>query len=302
MKRAIASFCLLAVAFLGGCSKQAADCSGPDALAAVIPIVQERIGHKTRDRIRSTDGSRPASTSRVRAAVAQAAMTIVDVRTTQSDPNSTRRFCVGRLKVTIPAALLQEADRARQAAGANTVSQLAANSEIDRNADAFTADIEYNVQPTDDGGRIYAEIENSDGYVNFLSEVFSAYLLRPVVEQARREQDQALADQQRIEQQQRQEQEAALAEQRAAMVDQARSENRLASQTINAVWRAIPADTRGQLQEMQRAWIRRKNADCRIEGASASTNPQENEAARLRCDTRMTNERSNYLRQYATGY
>lgn len=299
MKHVIPVFCVLAVTLLGGCSGQAADCSGEDAFAAVIPIVQERIVEKTRQQIRQTDGSRPASNSRVRATVSQATMTISDVRTTQSDPNSTRRFCVGRLKVTIPAQVLQEADRGRQAAGTNTVSELADNSDIDRNADAFTSDIEYNIQPTDDGNRIYAEIENSDGYVNFYSEVLAFYLLRPVVERARAERDRATAEQQRIEQEQQREQEAAVAEQRGAILAQARSEHRLAEQTINEVWRAVPPNLREQLLEMQRAWIRRKNADCRIESASVSTEPQEREAARLRCNTRVTNDRIRYLRQYA---
>lgn len=301
MKRVIVTFCLLAATFLGGCNRQAADCSGVGAFAAVIPIVQERIVEKTRERIRQADGTRPASNSRVRATVNQAAMTISDVRTTQSDPNSTRRFCVGRLKVTIPPQVLQEADRGRQAAGTNTVSELADNSDIDRNADAFTSDIEYSIQPTDDGNRIYAEIENSDGYVNFYSEVLAFYLLRPVVERARAERDRATAEQQRIEQEQQREQEAAVAEQRGAILAQARSEHRLAEQTINEVWRAVPPNVREQLLEMQRAWIRRKNADCRIESASVSTEPQEREAARLRCNTRVTNDRIRYLRQYA-GY
>lgn len=302
MKRLIAAACLLAVTLLAGCNRQtAAECSAEDSFTAVIPIVQNRIVEKTRQRIRQTEGAPPASNSRVRATVNQAAMTITDVRTTQADPNSTRRFCVGRLKITIPAQVLQEADRGRQAAGTNTISELADASDIDRNADAFTADIEYNVQPTDDGNRIYAEIENSDSYVNFASEVLAFYLLRPAVEQARVERDRAAAEQQRIEQQQQQEQEAALAEQRGAILDQARSENRLAEQTINEVWRAVPANVREQLLENQRAWIRRKSADCRIESASASTQPQEREAARLRCDTRVTNDRVRALRQYA-GY
>jgi uncharacterized protein YecT (DUF1311 family) len=301
MKPVVVGLSILALLILSGCSKTAADCGGADALATVIPLVQHKLEEKTSERLRSSDGSPPASLSRVRATVAQAAMRIEDVRTTQSDPNSTRRFCMGRLKVVIPAAVLQEADRGRQAAGANTVSQLADSSRIERDADAFVADIEYSVQPTDDGTHIYAEIENSDGYINYFAEVLASYLLRPVVEQARLEQERAAAAQQQAQEQQQRAQDAAVAEQRGAILDQARSENRLVVQTINAVWGNIPKETRDQLLDMQRAWIRRKHADCQIESASASTDPQEQEAARLRCDTRVTNERINYLRQYSTG-
>ena len=85
------------------------------------------------------------------------------------------------------------------------------------------------------------------------------------------------------------------------VIDDSNSRFTFVEQTINEVWRAVPANIREQLLEMQRAWIRRKNADCRIESATVSTDPQEREAARLRCDTRVTNDRIRYLRQYA-GY
>lgn len=299
MIRGATFLALIVMTALGGCSPQAADCGAAQSIASVVPLIQERVQERTRQRIRSADASRNASLSRVRAVVTQAALTIIDIRTTQSDPNSTRRFCVGRLKATIPAQVLQEAERGRQAANAGTISELADGADIDRNADAFTMDIEYSVQPTDDGGRIYAEVENSDTYVNFLADVFASYLMRPAIERARQEQDRAAAEQQRLQQAQQREQETALAEQRAATLDQARSELRLSEQNINAVWGAIPQDVRRQLLEMQRAWNRRKGADCRIESAGVSTDTQEREAARFRCETRMNNERSNFLRQYA---
>ena len=302
MNRIVLHMVLLGFVLLGGCSKGSVDCSSEASFAAVIPLVQEKIDQKTRDRVRAANSDQPIATSRVRPAVRQANFTIVDVRTTQQDPNSTRRFCVGRLKVTIPPAVVQEADRGRQAAGLGTMLQLAEGSDVDRDGGAFVQELRYNVQPTDDGNRIYAELEEADGVANFFAEAFAFYLLRPVVEQARIEEDRQAAEQRRLEQQQQQEQEAALAEQRAAIVQQARSENRLSEQTINAIWRGIPPDTRSQLLEMQRAWLRRRVADCRIEAASASTQPQEREAARLRCDTRMTNDRIAYLRQFASGY
>jgi uncharacterized protein YecT (DUF1311 family) len=301
MKSAMMGLSMLALFILAGCSKPAADCGSAESVATVIPLIQHKLEEKTSDLLRSSNSEATASLSRVRATVAQAAMRIEDIRTTQSDPNSTRHFCMGRLKVVIPAAVLQEADRGRQAANANTVSQLADSSRIERDADAFVADVEYNVQPTDDGTHIYAEIENFDGYVNFYAQVLTSYLLRPVVEQARLEQERAAAAQQQAQEQQQRAQNAAIAEQRGAILDQARAENRLAVQTINAVWGNIPKPTRDQLIDMQRAWIRRKHADCQIESASASTDPQEQEAARLRCDTRVTNDRINYLRQYSTG-
>ena len=303
MNRIVLHTTLLAFVLLSGCSKGSVDCSGEASFAAVIPLVQEKIDQKTRDRVRAANGNQPIATSRVRAAVRQANFTIVDVRTTQQDPNSTRRFCVGRLKVNDPS---RGASRKPIADVRPPVSAPWFNWRKAATSTVMVAlssrRLRYNVQPTDDGNRIYAELEEADGVANFFAEAFAFYLLRPVVEQARIEEDRQAAEQRRLEQQQQQEQEAALSEQRAAILQQARSENRLSEQTINAIWRSIPPDTRSQLLEMQRAWLRRRVADCRVEAASASTQPQEREAARLRCDTRMTNDRIGYLRQFASGY
>jgi uncharacterized protein YecT (DUF1311 family) len=46
---------------------------------------------------------------------------------------------------------------------------------------------------------------------------------------------------------------------------------------------------------MQRAWVRKKTADCNIEAAGASTEALPKEAARLRCDTRLTTTRISEL-------
>jgi uncharacterized protein YecT (DUF1311 family) len=64
----------------------------------------------------------------------------------------------------------------------------------------------------------------------------------------------------------------------------AKTDNQLATQTIGATWKAIPDGVRHQLPPAQRAWIAKKTADCRVEAASSSTNPQEQEIARLGCD------------------
>jgi uncharacterized protein YecT (DUF1311 family) len=80
-----------------------------------------------------------------------------------------------------------------------------------------------------------------------------------------------------------------------ADLDMAAAENKLANQQINAVWKALPEDARSQLLELQRAWVRKKTADCNIEAAGVSTEVVPKEAARLRCDTRLTTTRISEL-------
>jgi uncharacterized protein YecT (DUF1311 family) len=123
------------------------------------------------------------------------------------------------------------------------------------------------------------------------SEVLASSLLHNVLQQA-------AATEQQAQQAQQAQQNSALSEQKAANLNSAQTDNKLALQSILAVWRAIPAAIRVQLLPQQRAWVRKKDADCRVEAASASTDPTEIEVARLTCDTRTTQERISFLQPY----
>ncbi len=95
-------------------------------------------------------------------------------------------------------------------------------------------------------------------------------------------------------------QSAALGTQRKAGLDLATAQFKLSMQVINAVWKAIDPNIRKQLLPIQRAWISKTKADCQIEAASASTEHDEIEAARLNCETERNASRTAELRQYPT--
>ena len=275
---------------LGGCGKSAIGCSAADAQAPVVAVVKEKLEKQISARVRG-DQARTISLSKIRAAIAQLVITIDDIRTSKEDPSSTKRFCTGTVRVRFPAAQLEDAEKAREAAGMSNVSDLAERGDVDRAADSFSTSLEFNIQPTDKGDKVFAEVESGTNILSFTTDVVAAGLLRAVVEGARREQEQAAAQQAAAEN-------AALTEQRNANLNAARTENQLVVQTLTATWKAIPSDMRAQLLPLQRAWIRKKDADCRVEAASASTDPTEVETARLGCDTRASQDRIRFLSQY----
>lgn len=276
---------------LSGCNKTPVGCSTPEATSVITDIVKEALEKSTSAKIHEADSEATISKSKIRAAIAQLTIMIEDVRTSKQDPNSTKKFCEGTLKLRFPVELLNQADEARSDAGFGTVAQLANSSQVDQQANGFTAEIEYDVQPTDEGDKVYGETQTETLMLNFASEVLASSLLRAQIQQN------AVANQQAQQAEQAQ-QKAAFAEQKAANLNSAKTDNQLANQAINAVWRALAADTRRQILPQQRAWSRKKDADCRVEAASASTDPDEMEAARLTCDTRVTQERTGELQQY----
>lgn len=283
---------MLAAATLPACNKSEVGCSSSDATSVITDLVKQSVEKAVPGKL--GDAGSTISRARIRAAVAELGIFIEDVRTSKQDPNSTKKFCEGTLKVRFPVEVLKQADDARSAAQLGAVSQLADTSQVDQEANSFTADFEYDVQPTDEGDKVYGEIQTDTPILNFASEVLASSLLRAAIQQN------AIATQQARQAEQAQ-QNAALAEQKAANMNSAKTDNQLANQTIMAVWRSIPSATRSQLLPQQRAWAQKKDADCKVEAASASTDPTEMEVARLTCDTRVTQERTSELQQFRSG-
>lgn len=282
---------LAAPLLLFGCGTRNVACSASYAQEPVISIVREQIEKLTSVKARDEDGGRSVAVSKIRAAVALLKISLDDIRTSKEDPNSTKRFCVATLKIAFAGTTLEDADAAREAAGLPTLSSMADDNDIERNADRFSVPIEFNVQPTDDGKKVYAETESGNNLFDFAGEALASGLLRSSIEDAQR--TARVSEQQRA---------ATLAaaelDSQSATLDMAKNESQLANQTINALWAAIPRASRTRLLNAQRAWSRKKDADCRIEGASASLVPAEIETRRLGCDARITQERIAYLEPY----
>lgn len=268
-------------ALLSGCGVAGADCASEASQEVILSILREQVGKAAEADLEAEDGTRLAGSSRIGATVAELEMTIEDIRTTKKDPDSTKRFCAGTARIVAPLTMIQDADQTRKLLDMGDVDSLFEQAGLKRSADALSFDIEYSVQPTDKRDKIYGEVDGAGFQLTALGQLVGAHLARREIEgatQAKAAQDAAAAAETA-----RQVQAAQQAD-----LDLSAAENKLAAQKINALWRALPDDTRSQLLELQRAWVRKKAADCDIEAAGASAEAVPREAARLRCDTRMT--------------
>jgi uncharacterized protein YecT (DUF1311 family) len=268
-------------ALLSGCVVAGADCASEASQQVILSILREQVGKAAEADLEAEDGTRLAGSSRIGATVAELKMTLEDIRTTKKDPDSTKRFCAGTARIVAPLTMIQDADQTRKLLDMGDVDSLFEQAGLKRSADALSFDIEYSVQPTDKRDKIYGEVDGAGFQLTALGQLVGAHLARREIEgatQAKAAQDAAAAAETA-----RQVQAAQQAD-----LDLSAAENKLAAQKINALWRALPDDTRSQLLELQRAWVRKKAADCDIEAAGASAEAVPREAARLRCDTRMT--------------
>jgi uncharacterized protein YecT (DUF1311 family) len=184
--------------------------------------------------------------------------------------------------------MIQDADQTRKLLDMSTVDNLLEQAGLKRSADSVTFDLEFSVQPTDKRDKIYGEVEGAAPMFTALGEVVGAHLARREIEGASQAQAAEMAA---AEAETAKQTEAA----QKADLDLATAENKLANQQINTLWKNLPEEARSQLLELQRAWVRKKTADCNIEASGVSTEAMPKEAARLRCDTRLTMERISEL-------
>lgn len=287
-EKIVGALCLVPF-LLGGCGEKVdASCSSEDAQTLVSQIITEE-AEKVAGEQKSADGSPLFDISKIRATLSEFKISIENIRTTKQDPNSTKKFCAGDVKIVVPAEVLSSADKGRELAGVNSVSQYVQANGFENNANSLKKSIEYDVQPTDDKKKIYVELDNAKMLAAVVSEIAQSALLKPILEAKKSEADaQAKAQQQ--------EQEKQMEVQKQAALEQAKADNALANQTITELWKSLSEENRKMLLDQQRAWIKKKEVDCRLEAASKTTDPVEKEIVRLNCDTNATNQRVNMLR------
>lgn len=278
---------------VGACDKlgtATSSCSSADASAVTLDIIRDEIIRRAGEV--GEDGPQILK-SKIRASVKQLKMSLEDIRTSKDDPNSSKKFCTATVKVIAPAQMVLDADETREMAELNSVEALADNANVRKEANAFLAEVEYNVQPTDDGDKVFAEIESGEEAIGFLGELVQDHLLKSAVLDA-------TAQAQRLEAERNAAIESAARDMQSASLEEARATNRSAVEAINAIWKAMPADARQQLLPLQRAWIKKTEATCKLEAAAQATDSAGMEVARLNCESRAQQERAQYLQRYAS--
>lgn len=284
---------IMASLALTSCGAANVGCADEEATKLAITLLKDGVQSDVVEKFSGGDmNSRSGVTpTAVRAVLDKISFSIEDVRTAAKSDTTTAKECKGTLKIKFPVDVLNSANQARSQAGLNTVRQMADLNGLQGSPDAFSHEINYTVQPTDDGKKIYTEINQSDPHAKFVSEVVANHLSAAAIQRLVQEQQ---ATQQRMEA----EQKAAEDAQRKANLQLATAEYKLSIQVIDSIWKSVDPNIRQQLLPIQRAWIAKTKADCRIEAAGASTEPDAVEATRLMCEARQNNARSNELRQY----
>jgi len=279
-----------AALILASCNRiGAVECNNTDGQAVIASLLSDQIIQATREQLGTAVSDPQTNEAKIKATVAQIKILIEDIRTTKKDEASTKRGCAATVKLVLPLNMIADAEKFHTNNQLQSISSLTDAVGLQRSADSYTHQLTYSVQPTDDKKKVYGEVEAFGPVANALGEIIAAHMVLPMIEANQQSEATAAAAQQALLDQQTQ-------AQSQADLELATAENKLAVQAYAEVWKSLPDTVRAQNVEIQRAWSKKKTADCNIKAAETSTDPLIKEAARLRCETEQTQGRVEELK------
>ncbi|WP_228256346.1 lysozyme inhibitor LprI family protein [Acinetobacter wuhouensis] len=279
---------------LSGCDKVQSvvgsnvSCGDEDAKKLVVEAFSKSLSEVSSQRVKNliADENITIDMGKLRAALKQITFNVNDVRTTNSDPNSKKEYCVTEFIVKIPDQIIKDADAARAVYEQTNVAQSAVISDLSLEMNQIKKDLDYYVQPTDDGKKVYVGLENPDSLASFVSDVAVDSLLKAARQNAAEllKQEQLKEDAQQA---------ADAQEYQSVLIGEAQASLDQANENLNLVWNATTSDVRSQLLDEQKMWLKKRTLECKL-NSTGTDNP---EVYRRNCETTMTNQRTNELRQ-----
>ena len=284
---------------LGGKSK--IECSDPDAQSLVIDSMQKAINSSAKGYAASFE--RPTPGSSIRASINQLKMNLDHIRTSQDDPQSTKNFCKGTLTVMIPSKVIQNADVTREYNGEFDVQEDAYQQDIELEANKVSYEMEYSVQPTDDGEVIFVEPQNGEDLAMFLAYVLidadqKNHVKGKKVAEAKQEakkvsEAQSAADKAAA---------AAASAMAATAAEQAKvkAEMDYKRSEFNKMWGRASKEAQDSITYDQKDWVEWRDEVCVEEARTAE--PARQEIVRMKCITRLLSDRYYEVKSYFDNY
>lgn len=257
-----------------------------------LDSVNEKAKLDVKDMI--SDGH-PIDMSHLTSLMSQINVQLVDVRTVQADDKSSKKLCEANLTVKIPADLVEEADLARELMERESIQQQAVFDELKFENNTLHYNVAYSVQPTDDGQKIYGTLENADKASKFTSEMISDILWKPIIEQLQKQHQAELELEEAKYQAEQEKQAQTRAEYVAVLEKEAKQNLEKANTKLNLVWNAATAETRQELLPEQKTWLKKRELECKLK-AQDTDKDDEKEIERLKCETSMTDKRTDELK------
>lgn len=280
---------LIATALLSGCTAMDVDCASEESKTALLEAmhkdISESITLNLRDLSEQNTSGISFGSAMTKQLVDKFDFKVASIAELWKNPDRKQKSCRGTLEITLDTKQVKRAADARSALDMVSIADLSTQSGVEFDGRSrFTQEIDFSLNLADDTGKVHADLGSSFTIFDTVAETSAYNILSASIIKDKRDED---AREMRAE-----------SEQKRATIALAKEENRMAIKALGEVWSQLLPETRSQLVGLQRAWIRKRNADCRIESINASEDGSDITVNQLNCDTRAQLERREWLRQY----
>lgn len=297
---------------LSAISSNNANCGDENSLQLVESLLDDSTQSYVK-KIASNEGVSMDSAA-LRASTSQITYSLEDVRTSKTDPNSTKVFCVAALSTSLDAETIDRANLVNEYYGLSEVNEQAFQQDLEMEGNVINYSIEYSIQPTDDGANIYGQLQNGSELIDFISTTVVSALQKNDV-QAMKSQEKkdnaqrAIAEKQAIE-----DEAASIAEAEATASMEAASE--LANISLekakskatmdykrsefNELWSSASTEIRESLAEGQKEWVEERDQICLNRAQESEVAWQE--VVRMDCISELLGDRYYQVKEYIDNY
>lgn len=293
-------------------SKDSVKCGDEDSLQLVKSLLQDSIQSSAK-RIANNEGV-ALDGSALRASTSQVGFNLADVRTSKTDPNSTKIFCVAALSTTLDSETINRANIVSDYYEQSNISEMAFQQDIDMDGNTVSYSIEYSIQPTDDGTSIYGQLQNGSELINFIGTVVVNALQKNAVQAYKAEEQKANAESIVAAKKAAAEEAASIAKAEATAsaeatdnIANATAEKARAKATMdykrsefNDLWKSASTETRETLAEGQKEWVAERDEICLNRAQEAEVVWQE--MVRMDCISELLGERYYAVKEYIDTY
>jgi hypothetical protein len=269
-------------------------CGGDEARAVIDDLLKEELAYSVQSQLDAQKELGSYDATELENAVKRIKIDLADVRTSRDDPESQRYSCRAALTLELPELVEKKANEVRGMADMGTVRELANRYKMKRVGGNYSSEFDYFIQPTDDGKKLFAEMDDDAPALSFLAEVLASYLLADEIREEKIAQDIATAQEERVareqemaEKQMEMELNSAFREEGDAALNSAKVQRELASERINAVWNAMDSGATEDLDKVHAAWVKEMKARCATEAAGTDERSSMRQARELQCQTRL---------------
>ncbi len=252
--------------------------------------------------------------SALRASTSQIKFNLEDVRTSKTDPNSTKIFCVAALSTVLDSETINRANFVNDYYGQADIHEKAFQQDIDMDGNVISYSIEYSIQPTDDGSNIYGQLQNGSELIDFISTEIVNSLQKNYV-QAMKTQEQKDDIEREVSERKAMEAEAEVIAEAEAIAD-AEATNELVNVStekakakatmdfkrneFNELWSSASTETRESLAEGQKEWVVERDEICLSRAQEAEVAWQE--VVRMECISELLGDRYYQVKEYIDLY